>query len=156
MHAQKKQRQEALAQEDYNWSELKVGSVRERSTKLSVRSQSHLHNSVGQIKQVISGSVKYLVDGAARIELSGGIAGVLPNCHLSDHVGHCEAIRATLSKGSQFKEMVVWSKNDALKRITLSCKPSLIEAAKAGQFVLAKEDLKSGMIVSVRAPTPRM
>ena len=85
------------------------------------------------------------------VELSGGIAGVLPNPHLSDHVGHCEAIRATLSKGSVLKEMLVWSKNEAQKRITLSCKPSLIEAAKSGQLLQAREDFTSGTLSTVRA-----
>lgn len=117
----KKQKQEVLENEAYNWNELKVGSM-------------------------VSGTVKYLVDGAVRVELSGGIAGVLPNPHLSDHVGHCEAIRATLSKGSVLKEMLVWSKNEAQKRITLSCKPSLIEAAKSGQLLQAREDFTSGTL----------
>jgi hypothetical protein len=71
--------------------------------------------------------------------------------HLSDHVGHCEAIRATLSKGSVLKEMLVWTKNEVQKRITLSCKPSLIEAAKSGQLFQAREDFTSGTLATVRA-----
>lgn len=123
-------------------------SARRDRVRVLTRARTHRTN---ERLQIVSGTVKYLVDGAIRVELSGGIAGVIPNLHLSDHVGHCEAIRATLSKGSVLKEMLVWTKNDVQKRITLSCKPSLIEAAKSGQLLQAREDFTSGTLATVRA-----
>lgn len=97
----------------------------------------------------MSGKVQYLTNNSIRVEVDGGITGVVPDIHLSDHPAHCAPIKATLARDTFIKEMLIWCKNDAQKKLILSCKPYLIEAAKSGKIVLAKEDFKSGMIIPV-------
>jgi len=89
------------------------------------------------------------VDGAVRVELEGGISGIVPENHLSDHPNHCAAIKAAMVRGQQLKEMVVWAKNEAQRKVVLSHKPYIVQAAKKGQLNISGEDFKRGMIIPV-------
>ncbi|KAJ2905781.1 hypothetical protein MKZ38_004458 [Zalerion maritima] len=102
-----------------------------------------------KIGELVSAKVIQTTENDIALELSdSGLRAVLPVGHLSDksakkNQSALKKIRADQALNS----LMVLDKNEGRRLITLTQKPSLLEAAKSGNLLASFEDAKVGMVV---------
>ncbi|KAJ2614175.1 rRNA biogenesis protein rrp5 [Coemansia sp. RSA 1365] len=98
------------------------------------------------VGQIVSGTVVSVGDTYVMILLDGSLLGAaLPVGHFSDHVGTVGEKRAAEVKvNTRFDEMVITGINTELSRVTVSAKPALIKAGKAGRIPSSTAEITAG------------
>lgn len=100
------------------------------------------------IGTICSGAIVEKSDDDLIIEIGNGLKGVLAIGHLTD--GSKEKNANTLKKlraGQTLSDLVILDKNINRRLITLSMKPSLVQAAKSEELLSTFEDVDEGKIV---------
>ncbi|KAJ2081596.1 rRNA biogenesis protein rrp5 [Coemansia sp. RSA 988] len=98
------------------------------------------------IGQIVSGTVVSVGDAFAMVLLDGSLLGAaLPVGHFSDHVGvAAEKLAAGIKVNAQLDEVVITGINSELSRVTVSAKPALIKAGKAGRIPSSTAEITAG------------
>ncbi|KAJ2823321.1 rRNA biogenesis protein rrp5, partial [Coemansia erecta] len=99
------------------------------------------------VGQIVSGAVVRIRADSAMVTLDGSkLCGVLPTGHYSDHRGGmADKVAARVVVDTRFSELVVISINAERSRVTVSAKPALVKAAKAGRIAASAREVSVGM-----------
>lgn len=97
------------------------------------------------VGQIVTGTVIEVSPDLVRLELNGGLKGVLKPEHLSDgsdkkNVSALKQIRA----GQKLSDCLVLEKDSRQLSVTLSRKPSLLKAARNGELLTSFAQMQSG------------
>ncbi|KAI9785381.1 MAG: rRNA biogenesis protein rrp5 [Geoglossum umbratile] len=103
-----------------------------------------------KVGEIVHGSVLEKSGGHIVVELEGsGLKAILLLAHLTD--GSEKKDMSTFKKirvGQMLRDLVVLEKAENKRLITLTSKPSLVEAASAGKLLTQFDDIKEGNLVS--------
>ncbi|KAH8910006.1 nucleic acid-binding protein [Coniochaeta sp. PMI_546] len=118
--------------------------------------QQALHNM--KIGDIVSGKVTQKTEDDVFIELNNAsLKALLPLSHLTDKsLSKAQSALKKIHVNQVLSELVVLDKNEGRRSITVSMKPSLLNAAKEGKFLASIEDAKVGSMAQgfVRNITP--
>lgn len=101
------------------------------------------------VGSLVSGKVSQKTETQVSIELDdSGLKAILPIGHLTDNSEKKnEHALKRINAGQTLSNLLVLDKNERRRAITVSQKPSLIEASKSGKFIRDYSDAKAGDIV---------
>lgn len=94
----------------------------------------------------VTGTVSEKTNDELIVELEGsGLKAGLPIEHLADGSEQkCLSLAKKIRVDQKLRDLLVLSKNESKRLIRLTCKPSLVKAAKAGELLIKFEDLVEG------------
>jgi len=125
---------------------LHAGDASENAGHLAAKDMATFDTvELGEVRQ---GKVLSLVQGAAVIDIGGGVTGTLSEAHLSDHKSVCGRLKEALEIGNDIGEVLVLRKDHERRRITLTRKATLIAASQAGTLVGDAKDVEEGDLLS--------
>jgi len=97
------------------------------------------------VGEIVSGKVVQKTEDDVFVELGeAGLKAMLSVYHLADRPSKGRSAIKTIRVGQTLPELVVLDKNEGRRYISVSRKPSLLQASKDGQAVRSIEDAKSG------------
>lgn len=107
--------------------------------------------------QTVTATVTEKTADSVFVDLDNGLKGTLKSSHLVDaSAAKAESALKRIRVGQKLTDLVVLTKNNRSRQVTLTNKPSLVDDAKAGKLVRSFSDVKQGSKVHgfVRNVTP--